>query len=440
MDLADKHVIVLGLGKSGIAAVRLCAGRGARVTATDAQPLEKLASEVRSLPATIVCGGHQGVDFSAADLVVVSPGVPAIVELSAAERAGVEVIGELELAWRFVRSPAIAIGGTNGKSTTTTLVGKMLEQAGKKTFVGGNLGTPLSSVVDESWEVLVLEVSSFQLERAPSFRPHVSILLNVTEDHLDRYASFADYARAKGNAFVNQREDDVAIVPEGDAVCLEEARRGHARIVSFGSGGDFDVQGRTIVERASGRAYSLEKTRLFGRHNFDNAAAAIAAARALAAPADAVAQALESFEPLAHRMARVAVVSGIPFYDDSKGTNVGAAVTALRGLEEDRAVLIAGGRDKHGSYAPLVEALEQKGRALVLIGEAADRIASAVGDRLPIARAANMDEAVARALEAARPGDAVLLSPACASFDMFQSYADRGDRFADAARRLEASQ
>lgn len=433
-SLRGRRALVVGLGKSGVAAARLCQARGAGVVGTDAAPADRLSAEARALGLEIVAGGHAGLDFQVFDFIVVSPGVPALPELDRAARAGAEVIGELELAWRFVAAPAIAVGGTNGKSTTTTLVGEMLERAGRKTFVGGNLGTPLSEAVGEAWEALVLEVSSFQLERAPTFRPRVSVLLNVSEDHLDRYRSFDDYARAKGNAFANQTADDVAVIPADDAVCLEQARRGAARIVTFGPGADYDVQGRTIVERSSGERFSLEGTRLFGKHNFANAAAAVAAARALGVQAGAVQEALSSFEPLPHRMSLVEVVGGVPCYDDSKGTNVGAAVTALFGLEEERAVLIAGGRDKHGSYAPLVSALEQKGRALVAIGEAAERIAEAVGDRLPLERAGSMDEAVTRALRLARPGDAVLLSPACSSFDMFSSYAERGDAFAAAVR------
>jgi UDP-N-acetylmuramoylalanine--D-glutamate ligase len=436
MELEGHSVIVVGLGRSGIAAARLCAARGARVTVTDSAPLEALPAAVQQLEATIVCGGHEGVAFERADLVVVSPGVPPLAALDRAERAGVSVVGELELAWRMTNAPTVAVGGTNGKSTTTMLVGAMLEQTGKRTFVGGNLGTPLSEVVDQPWDLLVLEVSSFQMERAPQFRPRASILLNVSEDHLDRYPSFEAYARAKGNAFVNQGPDDVAIVPAGDRVCIEQARRGRGRLVTFGRDGAYAIEPRLVIERASGERFSLEGVALHGWHNFENAAAASAAARALGADRRAIEQGLRGFQPLPHRMALAGVVGGVPFYDDSKGTNVGAALTALRGLGEQRGVLIAGGRDKLGSYDPLVRALADKGRAAVLIGEAADRIAAAIGGVVPVVRAGSMDEAVRAAHRLAQPGDAVLLSPACSSFDMFRSYAERGAAFAASVRAL----
>ncbi len=439
MELAGKSVIVVGLGKSGVAAAKLCLARGARVIATDSAPAEKLSPEARALQAELVLGGHSGVDFKRANLIVISPGVPDFAALTEAELAGVEVIGELELATRFLEAPIVAIGGTNGKSTTTTLVGDMFNAAGLKTFVGGNLGTPTSEAVGQDWDVIVLEVSSFQLERAQRFAPRVSVLLNITEDHLDRYPSFIAYAEAKGNAFVNQTKDDTAIVPEGDSDCLGQAKRGRAQILRFGSYGDYVVSGRAVTETRTGEVFDLDATALHGRHNLENAAAAIAAARALELAPSAIRRALAAFRPLAHRMAKVASIAGVNFYDDSKGTNVGAAVTAVRGLAEARGVLIAGGRDKQGSYEPLVAALEEKGRAVVVIGEASDLIANAVGSRVPLVRAASMDEAVNRAFSCAKPGDAVLLSPACSSFDMFKSYADRGDRFVEAVQRLAAN-
>jgi UDP-N-acetylmuramoylalanine--D-glutamate ligase len=436
MELSGKRVVVVGLGKSGVAAAKLCLSRGATVVGTDSAPADKISPEAKALGVELVLGGHAGAPFDAAHLIVVSPGVPNLPELTQAELAGVEVIGELELASRFIEAPIVAIGGTNGKSTTTTLVGDMFNAAGLKTFVGGNLGTPAAEAVDKNYEVVVFEVSSFQLERAPSFRPRVSVLLNITEDHLDRYPSFLAYAEAKGNAFQSQNTDDYAIIPDNDEDCRRQARRGRAQLLSFGGYGDYAVSGRTVTETRSGEVFDLERSALHGRHNLENAAAAIAAARALDLSAAHIRQALAAFRPLPHRMARVASVQGVTFYDDSKGTNVGASVTALRGLSEPRGVLIAGGRDKQGAYEPLVEALEAKGRAVVVIGEAAERIAHAVGTRVPVLRAASMDEAVNKAFAQAEAGDAVLLSPACSSFDMFKSYADRGDQFVAAVQRL----
>jgi len=440
MELAGKRVVVVGLGKSGVAAAKLCLARGAHVVGTDSAPAEKISDEARALGIELVLGGHQGAKIEAAQLVVVSPGVPQLPELTRAELAGVEVIGELELASRFIDAPIVAIGGTNGKSTTTTLVGDMFLAAGLKTFVGGNLGIPTADAVKERYEVVVFEVSSFQLERVPSFKPRVSVLLNISEDHLDRYPSFLAYAEAKGNAFAAQNPDDFAIIPEADSDCRQQAKRGRGQVLTFGSYGDYVVAGRVVTETRSGEVFDLETSALHGRHNLENAAAAIAAARALDLSPKAIRQALAAFKPLGHRMARVATVAGVTFYDDSKGTNVGASVTALRGLSEERGVLIAGGRDKQGTYEPLVAALEAKGRAVVVIGEAAELIAKAVASRVPVLRASSMEDAVNQAFSAAQSGDAVLLSPACSSFDMFKSYADRGDRFVSAVERLAQSQ
>ncbi|HVU04900.1 MAG TPA: UDP-N-acetylmuramoyl-L-alanine--D-glutamate ligase [Polyangiaceae bacterium] len=436
MELRGKSVVVVGLGRSGIAAAKLCLSRGAKVSGTDSRTLEEIGDSVRTLGVPLVLGGHDAAPFGDADVVVVSPGVPPFSALDKAARNGALVIGELDLAARFVKAPIVAVGGTNGKSTVTTATAALVAASGKRTFSGGNLGTPLAEAVDQPFDVLVVEVSSFQLERAPAFHPKVGVLLNVTEDHLDRYPSFDAYAAAKGNAFVNQTDDDVAVVPAGDRLCRREAERGDARVLTFGEKADYVVDGASVVERASGERFSLEGTDFHGTHNFSNAAASIAAARAIGVGAEAVRAGLREFRALGHRMALVSEVNGVRYYDDSKATNVGAAVTALRGLVEPRAVLVAGGRDKLGSYEPLVQALVEKARGVVVIGEAADRIASAVSGRVPVVFAKTMEDAVRRAQELAKPGDAVLLSPACASFDMFKGYADRGDRFVEAVKSL----
>lgn len=436
MQLAGKRVIVVGLGKSGCSAAALCRDQGAEVIGTDQASGDKLPAAAHKLGIELIVGAHEGVPFSSADLVVVSPGVPPFPELLAAERAGVEVIGELELASRLLAAPIIAVGGTNGKSTATTLIGHMVEAAGRTAFVGGNLGPPACDAVDQDAEVVVFEVSSFQMERAPTFRPRVSVLLNVSEDHLDRYPSFEAYVAAKGNMFANQGPEDTAVVPTDEASCLDQARRGEARIVTFGASGEYTVQQASVVEISTGRTFSLEDVDLHGRHNHLNAAAAIAAVRALGLDGDAIEEGLRRFRALPHRMGLVGRYREVNFYDDSKATNVGAAVTALLGLTEPKAVLIAGGRDKLGSYESLVAAIGRKARAVVLLGEAAERIARAVGRRVPVARARSMNEAVDLAMRLAQRGDAVLLSPACASLDMFKSYIDRGNQFADAVQRL----
>ena len=442
MDLEGRTAVVVGLGRSGVAASRLLLAKGARVVAIDAAPRENLSAEALALEAagvTLAVGGHHAEPFPGADLCVVSPGVPSFPALLAFERAGGEVIGELELASRFVTAPIALIGGTNGKSTTTALVGEMMAMQGQKTFVGGNFGVPLSEAVSEAWDVLVLEISSFQAERVPTLHARAHALLNITEDHLDRYPSIEAYGAAKGNPFERMTRDDVAVIPAGDARCAQQAARGDAKVITFSADGgqaDIDVRDGAITDHVYGGSYPIAALRITGAHNLANACAAVAVARALGAWPRAIASVLSSFEGLGHRTALVAEIGGVRYYDDSKGTNVGASVAALRGLREPRAVLIAGGRDKLGAYEPLVAALGERGRALVVIGEAQDRIAAAAAGVLPIVRAASMEEAVLAAKDLAQPGDAVLLSPACSSFDMFHDYKDRGDAFARAVRAI----
>ncbi len=441
MELAGKSVYVLGMGLSGVSAALLCLERGARVTGIDQRARADLSEAAQRLPIEIHTGRDAAELLSSlarggSDLVVVSPGVDQRHALDAAAAAGIEVIGELELGARLSEAPLCAVGGTNGKSTTTELIGAMLSQAGQSVFCGGNLGTPLTRAVGQAWDCLVVEVSSFQLERAPTFRPKVSLLLNITDDHLDRHGTLAAYAAAKGNAFVNQTPHDVAIALWGDAEVARQVQRGQGRVVYFGAEGDYVVRDGGVFEVSSGEAFPLQGTQLSGRHNQRNAAAAIAAARALGASGDAILRALLAYRPLPHRLAWVENIGGVAFYDDSKATNVGAAAAAIDSLSEPKVVLIAGGKGKEGSYAPLAQALAQRGRAVILIGEAAPLMAKALEHSAEVELASDLDVAVERAYRLARPGDAVLLAPACASFDMFQSYADRGERFVHAVKRL----
>lgn len=445
MELSGKRVIVLGLGRSGQAAAIFCKSRGAQVLGTDSRPeadLAEVALKLRSSGVTLALGGHAGVRFADAELVVVSPGVPKLPILDEAERLGVPVIGELELACRFATVPIVAIGGTNGKSTTTTLVEALLAASGAKVFAGGNLGVPACEAIGQEHEVWVLEVSSFQLERAPTFKPRASVLLNISEDHLDRYSSFDEYADAKGQAFVNQTSQDLAVIPYGDALCERQARRGGGRVLTFGPGGDYSVtlptkyERGTLYEKSSGEVLTLSGLDLHGAHNGLNLAAAVACVRDLGLDFQAITQGLHSFKSLEHRMQLVRELDGVTFYDDSKGTNVGAVVTALSGLQEAQCVLIAGGRDKHGSYEPLVQALRERGRGLVVLGEAKERIAAAASGVLPVERAESMRQAVEIAFRLAHPGDAVLLSPACSSFDMFSGYKQRGEVFSQEVLKL----
>ena len=440
LTLHGQRVAVVGLGASGVAAARLAAARGASVVGFDEAPLERLSPQARALGELRAGALAQGA-FDDFDLVVVSPGVPENAALLSATVRGVEVIGELELASRALPDslPLVLIGGTNGKSTVTALTAALFAKAGHRTFLGGNFGTPLSECDGRATDVAVVEISSFQAERVPTLHARGHALLNVTPDHLDRYASLEAYARAKGNPFERMNAGDVAVVPLKDEECARQARRGSARLVTFGGApglGDVGPDGKgAIVDRLRGDRYSLAELRVSGGHNVQNVCAAVAlvsglaVSGALATPHAAIAAALAEFRGLPHRNVLVRELDGVRYYDDSKGTNVGATVAALAGLEEARAVLIAGGRDKLGSYEPLVTALAQKGRALVVIGEAAERIVAAAAGVLPIERAATMADAVLVARRLAHPGDAVLLSPACSSYDMFRDYKHRGEVF-----------
>jgi UDP-N-acetylmuramoylalanine--D-glutamate ligase len=450
-NLTNKRVLVVGLGRSGIAAAKLCAARGARVTVTDKRDASAFGGALDELPAGVEreLGGHQRATFTRAELIVLSPGVPEIPELAAARAAGVTITGEMELASRCVSSTLIAITGTNGKSTTTTLVGDMMRAAGRPTFVGGNLGEPLADAAATpaggAAGVCVVEASSFQLETVETFRPHVAALLNVTADHLDRYPDIDAYAAAKARIFAAQTGDDFAVVNVEDPLAMRASQGIASRRIGFSvvrplPEGGYADGGALVVklpEQAPERYATSTLPWLIGRHNQANALAALLASRLAGAPRAAASAGLAAFRPLAHRMELVADAGGVAYYDDSKGTNVGAVVAALEGFPRP-VVLIAGGRDKGGDYAPLAAALGRVGRAAVLIGEAADKMQAAFAGVLAVERAATMDDAVEAARRLARPGDAVVLSPACSSFDMFRDYAHRAEVFRDAVARVVA--
>ncbi|MCB9603578.1 MAG: UDP-N-acetylmuramoyl-L-alanine--D-glutamate ligase [Sandaracinus sp.] len=446
-------MLVVGLGKSGIAAARLLMREGARVVLndrrTDVEGLEPLVA----LGAEAQLGHHDEALFTSVDAVVLSPGVPPLPAVDAADAAGVPVWSEIELGALFLRGcTVVGITGTNGKSTVTSLLGAMAAKTGRPTFVGGNLGIPFVDVVGTDAAgpegFVVVELSSFQLERVETFRAHVALLLNVTEDHLDRYDGMAAYAAAKGRIFHGQRKEDHAIVPAGDELCASLARAGAAKLhryAGFVSGEESPkpevfVDGDALCDTKSGLRFPIAELKIRGGHNLANAASAMLAARLAGIGQDAIVETLRTFGGLPHRMFFVRERGGVRFYDDSKATNVGATVAALEGFATDpgftgKVVLLAGGKDKGGSYAPMVESLRRVGREVVTLGEAAPLIEAALGD-VPFQRASDFDDAVTRAAQIARPGDAVVLAPACSSFDMFRSYAERGERFQRAVLAL----
>ncbi len=387
---------------------------------------------------TLSLGGHPAGLFAGAEVVVLSPGVPPLAEVEAAQRRGALVVGELELGSWFAHGPLVAITGTNGKSTVTTLVGEMLVASGFDTFTGGNLGTPLCEAVGSAALTpsgrCVVEVSSYQLEATTSFRPSVAVWLNLTPDHLDRYPSLAAYGAAKARIFLHQTASDHAVVPGDDPLMVAFARAGAAPVHTYGGEqSPVRLRGDAIVD-IHGGTYPLKTLKLRGSHNVGNAMAAVLAARLVGATPEAIGHVLATFPGLPHRMQEVAEVGGVVWYDDSKATNVGAALKALEGVDRP-VVLIAGGRDKGGSYEPLVQLLRVKGRAVVTLGEAAPLIESSLGTTVPWERATDLDDAVERAGALARSGDCVLLAPACSSLDMFANYAERGRAFAAAVRR-----
>jgi UDP-N-acetylmuramoylalanine--D-glutamate ligase len=441
-----RRILVVGAGRSGMAALRLLAGLGCGLTISDNGAHSALADADRQWLAdhdvTLEFGGHQPQTFLAAEAIVVSPGVPLEQPaLAAAARAGIPMIGELELGALFSYLPIIAVTGTNGKTTVTTMIGELLKAAGRRVFVGGNIGTPLCAFVADQGvaDVLVLEVSSFQLDSAVAFRPHIALLLNISPDHLDRYVSYDAYAAAKMKIFSRQRRDDFAVINADDPLIKGRMAAIPSTIREFGRTQSSHARlekGRAVLRLPAGTMEEYElPTALSASPNSDNCLAAITAVRLLGCPAEAVARGLAAFKPLAHRLTPVATVKGVEYIDDSKATNIGALQSALAGLHRP-VHLIAGGRDKGGDYGLIAKEIEATVKTVVVIGEAADKISAAWGELVPVMRARSMEEAVALAAGSARAGEVVLLSPACASFDMFSGYVERGRVFQAAVAAL----
>jgi UDP-N-acetylmuramoylalanine--D-glutamate ligase len=445
-SVGGKRVVVVGAARSGVAAAELLARRGALVTLTDLRPAIDAADWLRSLGVELELGEHQPQTLGAADLIVVSPGVPLNQPAFAlASARGVETIGELELASRWLQGRVVAVTGTKGKSTTTTVIGRMLEADGRRVLVGGNIGIPLSAQVDASSAdtTHVVEVSSFQLETTTSFRPWIALWLNLADDHLDRHADLAEYAAAKARIFANQRASDFAVINADDPVVVERSRGGAAHTVAFSPSGGVDrgyqVDGDWIVRRTTtgaDRLVPVSAVELAGAHMLGNVVAAVAVADTAGVRPESMVRALRGFRGLEHVMEPVAAHGGVRFVNDSKATNVEAARRSIESFGRG-VVAIIGGRFKGGDLRALREPLAARGRAVVAIGEAAPLVTEALAGVVPVVTAGSMGEAVRLAFEAARPDGVVLLAPACASFDWFADYAERGRVFKQEVERLQ---
>ena len=444
-SVESQRVLVVGAARSGVAAALLLVRRGASVTLTDRKPAIADELILRQAGVALELGGHRSGSFEQADLVVMSPGVPLeLPEVVRARAAGVPVIGELELASRWLRGPIVAITGTKGKSTTTTLVGRMLEAAGRRVRVGGNIGVPLSAQVEDSTSdtVHVIEASSFQLEATDRFHPWIAALLNLSADHLDRHPTLEAYASAKARVFANQTADDWTVVNADSPEALAVAASSRARQVRYALGPDapqasvFADRGFIWQRTSDGDVplVPLSAVQLAGRHQLSNVVAATAISALAGAEGAAVGRALDGFTGLEHVMEPVATIDGVRFVNDSKATNVDAAARSIESF--DSVVAIVGGKFKGGDLRDLAGPLKAHGRAVVAIGEARPLVSEALSPTLPVVEAASLGEAVARAWSLARPDGVVLLAPACASFDMFADYADRGRQFKEEVQRL----
>ena len=447
-SVRGKRVTVAGAARSGVAAAELLVRRGARVTLSDVRESFDDEERARAAGVELELGGHREETFTGADLIVMSPGVPLRQPvIDAARAAGVPVIGELELASRWLRGRVVAITGTKGKSTTTTLAGRMLEAGGHRVLVGGNIGLALSAQVDDSTEetIHVVEASSFQLEAIVTFRPWIAVLLNFSPDHLDRHPDVEAYAAAKRRIFENQSDDDWAVLNADDPASAAMSRGLRARPMRFSMRPDLSagvlVQGDRIVRRRDAGdepLVPLSSIRLLGPHLVADVLAAAAVASIAGVDSASMTRAVEGFSGLEHALEPAGEVGGVRFVNDSKATNIEAARRAIESFG-DGLVVIMGGRFKGGSFADLRQPLVERHATVVAIGEATPLIAEALGHALPVHQASDMSAAVRTAFASAAPGRTVVLAPACASFDMFQDYAERGRVFKQEVSRLEES-
>ncbi|HHX23423.1 MAG TPA: UDP-N-acetylmuramoyl-L-alanine--D-glutamate ligase [Thermoanaerobacterales bacterium] len=448
MEIKGKNVLILGLARSGIAAAIELIGLGAKVTASDMKPEKEIkdADLLKSHGVNIACGGHPLTLLNNCDLIVLSPGVPSDIKiLDEARKRDIPIISELELGYWYCKAPIIAVTGTNGKTTTTTLIGEILKNDGKNITLAGNIGIPLVREVEkaENKDFLVVEVSSFQLENIMHFKPKISVILNISEDHLNRHKTFENYIETKAKIFENQTEEDYAILNYDDPIVRSLIKRIKCKTYLFSRKEEIRgayVKNGVIVIRENGKIYPVlkaEELGIKGSHNLENSLAAACVAWILRTNLNNLAETLKEFRGVEHRLEFVANIGGIKYINDSKATNPDAAQKAIEALEEP-IVLIAGGYDKKSNYDDFIKSFSDRVKKLILIGDTADAIkATALNHGFSdIQKASSLEEAVKLASKAAIPGDVVLLSPACASWDMFESYEERGRVFKEAVHFL----
>lgn len=448
MNLSNRRVLVIGLGRTGVATARFCAGEGGEVVIVDEKQGKELGdalTAISDIPVELKLGSRDDEIVSTVDLVVPSPGVPPFhYLLKAARKRRVPVISEVELAYRFLTTPIIAITGTNGKTTTTQLIGEMLTTWGKKVFVGGNIGNPLIGVAgkDEDFDYLVVELSSFQLQWIDRFRSAVAVLLNVGPDHLDYHGTYDEYRRAKERIFENQTDRDLAILNADDAVVASLGRKIESDVTWFSSSSMVEKgmfkDGNVLRYRnheEDEEEYFINTMCLRGNHNYENIMAAILAVRWCGCPSPAIRQTLETFSGLAHRMEFVGEARGVAFYNDSKGTNVDAVIRALDACSMP-VILLLGGRNKGGDFTRLLEPIKKKAKTVIFFGEARTELQTTIGKTVKTSMTETLKEAIDIAWSNAQSGDVVLLSPGCASFDEFKDYEERGNYFRQSIRHI----
>ena len=448
MNVNEKRVLVVGLGKSGVASALFLKSKGARVTVSDAKPQDQLKDEIPVLldqGIAVETGGHGERTFGDQDLIVVSPGVPTDAPpLVQARALGANLIGEIELASQFFPGPIVAITGSNGKTTTTTLAGEVVTAGGFRSAVGGNIGTPAISLVEGATAdtIAVWEVSSFQLETIRTFRPRIAVVLNVTPDHLDRHHTFAAYTDAKARIFENQRPEDFVVLNADDRTCVELAPRTRAQIFWFSrtkivKQGAFARDGNIFFRDHSGEreVMLVSEIPLKGGHNLENVLAAVCVGALLHCEPDRIRRAVRDFKAVEHRLEHVATIRGVEYYNDSKATNVDATIKALESFPAN-IHLILGGKDKGSDYTVLNDLLRQRVKRVYTIGAAAGKIESQIRGAAEIDHAETLETAVKQAADVAKPGDIILLAPACASFDQFRNYEHRGKVFKEVVTGL----